>query len=249
MTEPIAEQCKTARDSGAVVIPQVFDDNVISKARATVLGNLDFMRNTRAAPSSRHLAGFHRFPVLEPLHLMITANSTIRQIIRALCGPAARTIGISDITVNRSQQWHKDLLRGKFRQHLADPTPCANGHGSIYKVIVYLQDSDSLKIIPGSQRQDIDLSSDEHAIPDRNTEVRRIKARTGDAVIIDICTTHRGSADAAFENGTGAAGDPGADAKILVSTVFASANGPLTNAMELGNAARLADWMSRNTGL
>jgi hypothetical protein len=28
-----------------------------------------------------------------------------------------RTIGLSDITINRSQDWHKDLLRGKYRCH------------------------------------------------------------------------------------------------------------------------------------
>ena len=58
-------------------------------------------------------------------------------------------------------------------------------------------------------------------------------------VVLDVCTTHRGSDEASFEG-------PGTDPKILVSTVFGGADSELTARMELGNAVRLADWMRRN---
>jgi hypothetical protein len=231
------------RQDGAAVFPSVFAPDQIAWARDVVLSHREFMPNTRPTRSSRHLAGFHRFPTLEPLHVMLTGNETVRRMIEHLCGPHARTIGLSDITVNRSQQWHKDLLRGEFRRHLGDGPHCARWHGSVFKVIVYLQDSTSLRIVPGSHRADIDLGNDEAAIPDDELSVVTLPAKAGDAVVIDICTTHRGSVEAAF-----ASPEAEANPKILVSTVFGRHAAPLTDKMERGNAFRLSRWMSAHLG-
>ena len=228
-------------ESGAGVIRGVFSSGEIAQARDLVTTHLDQMPNTRPFPGARHLAGFHRFPALEPLHRMLSGNPLIQDAMSRLCGASYRTIGLSDITVNRSQQWHKDLLRGKFTSYLGDPPYCARWHGTVFKVIAYLQDSDSLKIVPGSHRMDIDLTSDEPAIPSEDTHLETISAQVGDAVIIDICTTHCGSPESVFFE---AAED--AEPKILVSTVFGRSRAPLTDRLELGNAARQDRWTRKH---
>ncbi|MEQ8857880.1 MAG: phytanoyl-CoA dioxygenase family protein [Pseudomonadales bacterium] len=226
---------------GAVVIPGVFDPEQVAWARRVVLEHGPLMANTRAAPSSRHMAGFHRFPEFEPLHLMLTQSATVSSVMKHLCGDRVRTIGLSDITVNRSQQWHKDLLRGRFRVYLGEGPYCAAWHGTVFKLIVYLQDSTSLKIVPGSHREDIDLASDDSAIPIDESTAVALPAKAGDAVIIDICTTHRGSPETAFTTR-----EVESHPKILVSTVFGRFGAPLTNRMEVGNAARLESWTSQH---
>lgn len=229
-------------NDGAAVFRGVFCQEQIAWARQVVQQHIGFMPNTRPFPGSRHMAGFHRFPSLEPLHSMMTGNPAVREIMERLCGERARTIGLSDITVNRSQQWHKDLLRGRFEAHLGAAGLCADWHGTVFKLIVYLQDSASLKIVPGSHRQDIDLSSDDHAIPREHACVVPVPVLAGDVVVIDICTTHRGSPDQAFSDLRASGGDP----KILISTVFGRHGAPLTDRMEIGNAERLNDWTARH---
>lgn len=229
------------RDTGAGVIPSAFSGGDIETARRTISRHLGLMKKTRPTPSARHLAGFHRFPALEPLHLLLTQNAAVRSCLGAWLGKDLRTIGLSDITVNRSQPWHKDLLRGAFRHHLDVSRPCERHHGKLFKVIAYLQDSRSLRIVPGSQRRDVDLIDDAAAVPPQDAEIRVIEARAGDAVIIDLCTTHRGSSEEDLQ-------DPRVERhpRMLVSTVFGAAHCDFANRMELGNAARLAAWVERH---
>lgn len=231
------------RKIGVGVIRAAFAPADIDAARQTVLAHSDLMRNTRPTPSSRHLAGFHRLPSLEPLHLLITNNLSTRALMTDLLGPNHRTIGLSDITVNRSQQWHKDLLRGRFSHHLADDHPCEQHNGKLFKVIVYLQDSTSLQFVPGSHRHDISLESDLFAVPSDDTPIRRLEAHAGDAVVIDLCTTHRGSPEEAFQTPL-ASEHP----RILVSTVFGRSGCEFADRMERGNAERLYHWQHNTTG-
>lgn len=236
-----AEVHATLQRIGAAIMPGVFSPDEIERARQQVLDNVALMRNTRVTPSSRHLAGFHRYPALEPLHAMMTGNPMIRSQMERLLGQDMRTIGLSDITINRSQQWHKDVLRGKYAGMMHNDAPCSAYHGTVFKVIVYLQDSSSLKVIPGSHQQDIPLDNDNQAIPSDETPVETLSVAGGDVVIIDICTTHRGSEESAFQ-GPDAERHP----KILISTVFGRADCEFTDRMEQGNAVRLADWMDRH---
>lgn len=242
-TQQIADRnvVETIRRIGVACVPSVFSHQEIQLAREKVIACLHLMKNTRPSSSSRHLAGFHQYPELEPLHRMISDNPLIQSYLAELCGPHLRAIGLSDITVNRSQQWHKDLLRGKFQHLLGKYSDCANSHSKLFKVIVYLQDSASLQYIPGSHQQNIALDNDEHAIPTDLNEAESINARTGDVVIIDICTTHRGSKEEAF-----LATDIQENPRILISTVFGDDNSEFTDLMEAGNAARLNDWMKRH---
>ena len=222
------------------MIRDAFTQAEVSGARRTVLAHSDLMKNTRPTPSSRHLAGFHRFPELAPLHAFLTDNAAVRHQIGSLLGDAPRTIGLSDITINRSQAWHKDLLRGRYRHYLGEGDVCALHHGKVFKVIVYLQDSTSLQVIEGSHRIDISLTSDRSAVPSPEIPVTRVDAKKGDAVIIDVCTTHRGSEESAYESA-----ESQKYPRILVSTVFGRVGCPFTERMEAGNAARLVDWMHR----
>jgi hypothetical protein len=77
------------------------------------------LKNTRPTPSSRHLAGFHRYPELESLHGQLAGNKKVLNFMKLVLGvQQVRSIGLSDITINRSQNWHKDLLRGKYESYL-----------------------------------------------------------------------------------------------------------------------------------
>lgn len=172
---------------------------------------------------------------------MLTGHHRVSACITELCGPDARAIGMTDITVNRSQPWHKDLLRGPYREHLGAVDPCARWHGTVFKFLAYLQRSSSLAVVVGSHRQDLDLTSDEHAIPSAEHDVRVVPVEAGDVVVLDVCTTHRGSDEEAFSSITS-----DADAKMLVSTVFGAVTSELTGRLELGNAVRLADWVRRH---
>jgi len=228
------------RSTGVGILHGAFAIADVDHARREVLDNVGLMKNTRPNPRSRHLAGFHRFPHLEPLHHLITGNRHVLAVISALLGPDFRTIGLSDITIDRSQQWHKDLLRGRYRRHMDATGTCENHHGKVVKVIMYLQDSSSLQFVPGSHRCDIPLDVDDHAVPTHGDAVSRLAVGRGDAVVIDVCTTHRGSSDE--ELAALAATDP---PRILVSTVFGRAGCQFTDRMEFGNAERLSDWQRR----
>lgn len=232
------------RSLGVGVLPAAFDAASIDRARALVLAHTDLMKRTRPTPSARHLAGFERFPALEPLHAEIVDNAIVAAALHELLGPSLRTIGLSDITIDRSQQWHKDLLRGDYRRFLGSVEPCAHHHGEAYKVIWYLQGSSSLQVVPGSHRHDIDLSGDEHAIPGPEVSVASVPVEAGDAVIIDLCTTHRGADEATYLDRTA-----DAPARILVSAVFTAVDSDFADRLEAGNAARLADWDRRPADL
>lgn len=229
------------RDVGVGLVKQAFTAEEVAMARSIVLAHDHLMKNTRPSPSSRHIAGFHRFPGLEPVHTLLTGNAKVAAVLTELLGPYLRTIGMADVTINRSQQWHKDLLRGKFSHYIEDPSPCMNHHGKLFKVIVYLQDSASLLVVPGSHRRDIPLSSDDFAIPSADEPVVRVETHVGDAVVLDICTTHRGSEEEAY-----ASLEPGDRGRILVSTVFGAVDCRFADQMELGVVVRLCDWQQVN---
>jgi hypothetical protein len=234
------DELNEVRTSGVEVIAGAFDAATVEEARRVALRHTDLMKRTRPTPSARHIAGFHRFPALEPLHRSITGNPVVTGRLHALLDADLRTIGLSDITIDRSQPWHKDLLRGAYRSFLEPAGVCERNHGKAFKVIMYLQDSSSLQVIPGSHRHDIELDSDEHAIPGPDDPVLSIPVRSGDAVIIDLCTTHRGADEATYLDKP-----PGTPPRILVSTVFTRAECSFADQLEAGNAARLADWTHR----
>jgi hypothetical protein len=228
---------------GFTVLKGVLPKTTIQAFRRRVLENRALLKNTRPTRSSLHLAGFHRFPEFETMHTELAGNPVILGFLKAaLRGESVRSIGLSDITVNRSQCWHRDLLRGRFSAFLENANDFWGPEaGGVYKVLCYLQDGASLKVIKGSHLQAAPLDSDSASEPGEDSPVEAIAVEEGDIVITDIRISHRGSAESAFDGGV-----YDADPRILVSTAMGGVNMPLTRAMEIGNFHRLMDWMERN---
>ena len=84
------------------------------------------------------------------------------------------------------------------------------------------------------------LENDEYAESGDNADVVDVSFKAGDVAVMDIRTSHRGSAEEVFLSG---AYDD--HPKILVSTALGADGGKLTDAMEFGNARRLMDWQNK----
>lgn len=234
------QEIERLRRDGFVVLRGLYDDSTIEAARSRVLDNLDLLYNTRPLPSAGHLAGFHRYPVLEPLHALISNQPVIEGLLRSATGCEMRTIGLTDITVNRSQQWHVDLLRGRYRSHLAHHVCWGAQGGGVYKVLLYLQPGRSLKVLAGGHVRAVSLECDAAAEPADLLAISSIEVLAGDLVVMDIRLPHRGSTDDELRR------SEHLGPKILISTVFGGIGRPLTVAMEKGNFERLLDWDARH---
>ena len=51
------------RRDGITVLEGVFDRETVGLSREQVMEHWSLYKNTRPTPSSRHLAGFHRYPM------------------------------------------------------------------------------------------------------------------------------------------------------------------------------------------
>ncbi|MBE1206654.1 phytanoyl-CoA dioxygenase family protein [Aminobacter carboxidus] len=228
-------------EHGFCVLPSVFDNAEIEAFRSACVNNLGCMGQTRDVTHSYHLAGFHRFPSLAKIHARIVTDDTINRFLAAYYGSSPYfALGLSDITVNRSQHWHTDLLRGRYSEFLKDCDPWAEAMGSL-KALVYLQGGASLRILPRSHLSPTPLDDSLlHTLAETAPGVVRVEVKAGDVVMMDIRALHRGSTDADMRN-PALAQMP----KILVSTVFGPVNSDLARAMQVGNAHRMADWDRR----
>lgn len=214
----------------------------IRNARACVVENAHLLKNTRPNVSSGHLAGFHRYPDLEPLHRLVSSNPDVLEILRSVTNSGAiRSIGLSDITVNRSQPWHVDLLRGKYRGHLTPDICWGPNGGGVYKVLLYLQAGATLRVVPGAHRKPVPLDDDSRSKPLSAADTAAVDVKAGGIVLMDIRLPHRGSSEEELSKEEFAA-----DPKILISTVLGDEEKPLTRAMEKGNLDRLLDWDLRH---
>ena len=227
---------------GFCVLHNSFDAPSLSSMRSLVINQMDLMANTRPNPSARHIAGFHRYPTLEPLHQMVTSNAVLLAALRAIYGPDQFiSIGLSDITVNRSQPWHTDLLRGQYSTFLTPEICWGGSEKPCLKALLYLQNSQSLRVVPGSHHIPVQLSDDLACMPGESQNTLNVKTTEGDIVLMDIRLVHRGSSEAELQKQSSAKPD-----KILISTVFGSQFSRLTHAMQVGNAHRTADWDRQN---
>ncbi len=238
MTSHIEE----VHEQGFSVIQASLDNAIVDEMRRVVLENLGYMSNTRPTRTSYHVAGFQRFPSLEPLHSIISSCGRVQTVLDGIYrGSQMIALGLTDITINRSQQWHTDLLRGKYSGRLSNEICWDTKSKPCLKVLVYLQDGASLQVIPGSHVMPIDLSDDANVVPSDETPTHHVKMKAGNVVLMDIRLIHRGSTEAEME--TKGLGD---DAKILVSTVYGDRFSMLAQLMQIGNAQRLIDWDVRN---
>jgi hypothetical protein len=234
MTSSISE----LRKKGYTIIKNAFDDVAIKEFRKIVQDNQYLMKNTRPVKSSRHLAGFHRYPQLEPLHCSITSNPKIVEFINQIYQKNSYiTIGLSDITINRSQEWHTDLLRGEFSSYLDHKSCWGNHSGEVFKFLLYLQKGRSLEVAHGKHlvRTPMDDTALTNTIKDFSTV--SVPVEPGDVIVMDIRLPHRGSTEEQMR-GNKLEQCP----KILISTVFGGIDSPLTHQMQKGNLARLMKW-------
>jgi hypothetical protein len=212
--------------------------NDVDEARQSVLDRLDLLKNTRCNPSAGHLAGFHRYPELESLHRLVSSHEGALKVIQSATGrQRIRSIGLSDITVNRSQPWHVDLLRGAYRHYLSPEICWGPAGGGVYKVLLYLQPGASLHVMAGAHKKAIPLDDDRAARPSTLEEEHAVRVQAGDLVLMDVRLPHCGSSEEELA-GDAILKDP----KILVSTVLVGNDMPLGIAMERGNLERLLDW-------
>ena len=224
-------------EQGFVVLDGL-PESAVDRARRCVIDHADLLRNTRPNPSSGHLAGFHRYPELEPLHFLVSSDAAALGILGEASGSSqVRSIGLSDITINRSQPWHVDLLRGKYQRHLSQEICWGENGGGVYKVLLYLQSGSTLRVKPGAHRNPVPLDGDRWAEPTSPDEVTAVAVKAGGIVLMDIRLPHRGSTEEEL-----APVEFASNPKILISTVLAGVGKPLGEAMERGNLERLIDW-------
>ncbi len=229
------------KSKGFVVLPNVFCSEEVSFARALVLNNRQLFKNTRPSKSSGHLAGFHHYPQLANLHAMLCDNAKIKDELRkATDYGELLSIGLTDITINRSQEWHVDLLRGEFASYLSDEICWGDAGGGVYKVLLYLQSATSLWIRPGSHLIKISLLDDSYAVPRAEESIEGVAVEAGDVVLMDIRLVHRGSSEQDIQ-----LLERSSSPKILISSVFGGEQFPLTHAMKAGNAVRLNRWIDK----
>lgn len=226
---------------GVSVLGGLFSSAEITLCRDLIAGHLDMMGQTRATAHSYHLAGFHRFPAFAPIRALIAGNPAVQAMLSSVFGPdMAEDIGLTDITVNRSQPWHTDLLRGPYAQFLADCDPWDPTEDPCLKVLLYLQPGRSLRYVPGSHLTRSPLDDEAIARQVAGAEVLQLELAAGDVVILDLRTLHRGSTDAEMAD-PGLASSP----KMLVSAVYGRKGSRFAEAMRHGNARRMADWDAR----
>ena len=234
----ILENSSQLAKDGYVTLQGLYTASVIEDTRKCVTENISLLKNTRPNPSSGHLAGFHRYPELESLHTLISNHRVILGILKeASHSHTIRSIGLSDITVNRSQEWHVDLLRGKYCHHLNEEICWGVTGGGVYKVLWYLQDGKSLQVIPGAHTSAIGLENDQSSQPHGPGESKVISVKSGDIILMDIRLPHRGSSEEEMKHA-----DYFKHPKILVSTVLGGQSKPLTEKKKKGNSERLSDW-------
>ena len=240
--QPKKSPVSDLRDIGYCILPSAFDRTEIAQMRKIVTANQDRMPNTRLAHHSRHLAGFERFPEFAELLPMIDQNGTLNDFFGHFFeGQDFASFGLSDITVNRSQQWHSDLLRRKYAVYLDGIDPWSDEAGACVKALVYLQAGKSLKVVPGSHKRETPLDDVqiERLVADENVD--EVPVAAGDIVMMDIRCLHRGSTDQDMSNA-----ELSNEPKILVSNVYAASSASLGTAMMRGNNERMKDWDLRH---
>jgi hypothetical protein len=238
------EKSRRLLDDGVVVLDGLFSSEEVEEARRSVLSNIHLLRNTRPNRSSGHLAGFHRHPRLRNLHDLLSRNGDVLSVLSEAMGACAiRPIGLSDITVSRSQQWHVDLLRGKYQRHLTPEICWGTEGGGVYKALLYLQRGTALRVLPGAHRNPVPLDADQYAEPKDLAGVTPVEVPSGAVVLMDIRLPHRGQSEDELMTS-----ENPARPKILVSTVLGDDRKLLTAAMESGNSERQRDWDARHGG-
>lgn len=242
-TGDVAHAAEHLISLGFVVLDGLTSE-VVEDARRCIMSNIGLLKNTRPNQSSGHIAGFHRYPQFERLHSLVSSDPVVLDVLKCATDCSLiRSIGLSDITMNRSQQWHVDLLRGRYQHHLTPDICWGSDGGGVYKVLLYLQAGTALRVVPGAHTCPVALDDDRKSEPPSSRDIQAVKVEAGGIVVMDVRLPHRGSTDDEMSDSRFAH-----DPKILVSTVLAGDGKPLAEAMERGNSERLCDWDSAHRG-
>ncbi len=223
---------------GVCVLRGALSAEAIGALREACLGQTTLMGQTRRVAHSHHLAGFHRFAAFAGVDRTFHECDAITGFLDSYFGAGEHApIGLSDITINRSQHWHTDLLRGPYARFLEGVDPWASTRGECLKALIYLQDGKSLRFAKGSHRAPTPL--DDVALEDlaREQQDTQLDIKAGDVVMMDIRGLHRGATDEEMAQ-EAMVEKP----KILLAHVFGKRGAPFAQAMAEGNAARMADW-------
>lgn len=223
--------------NGYCVLRAAFSQTEVAEMRRRSTQNFDRMGQTRNVAHSFHLAGFHRFSCFSALDEKITQNPMITGFLGEFFKEEFGDIGLSDITVNRSQRWHTDLLRGPFAQLLKDVNPWADPKGACIKALVYLQGGKSLRIVRESHLNPTPLDDDALEKLAQSSQVEQLEINAGDVVMMDIRALHRGSTDQEMDQSS-LVDCP----KILLAKVFGRTSSAFCRTMRDGNAERMAAW-------
>lgn len=223
---------------GVCVLRAALDAQEIAALRETCLGQRDLMGQTRSIAHSQHLAGFHRFDAFAGVDRAFHDCGAITAFLDAYFGAGDHApIGLSDITINRSQHWHTDLLRGPYAGFLEAVDPWGSARGECLKALIYLQDGKSLRFVKGSHRAPTPLDDDALEGLARAQRDTQLDIKAGDVVMMDIRGLHRGATDDEMAREAMIASP-----KILLAHVFGKRGAPFAQAMQKGNAARMSDW-------
>ena len=228
-------------EAGYMILPNVFRPEEIERFRHGVIQAQGRMPSTRENPSSRHFAGFHRCVELAGLHADLVESAAIAAALEMVYGDRDfNAIGLSDITINRSQQWHTDLLRGPYKRFGVSEVCWQASEPSCYKALLYLQDGERLFVLPGSHklgRHTEDAEAEQLAL---SKAPSKVAVKSGDVVLMDIRLIHRGANQEEIN-----AVEKSGELKILISSVFGADDSEMTRRLKAGNQQRLRDWDQR----
>lgn len=227
-------------NNGYCILKNIFNSTELENYRKNIFNHLDLFPNTRPSPNSRHLAGFHRYTELVTIHSEILSNNKIKKVFSLIPGTGNGkwiSIGLTDITINRSQQWHTDLLRGKYKSYINNDNFESINEGGVYKILLYLQEGKNLKVVPKSHKIFSPLNDNSSERFASKNDVKTLEIGQGDVIIMDIRLQHKGASE--DEMMKKELNDNG---KILISTVIGESSKKLTHQMMLGNSYRQIDW-------
>ena len=222
-------------DNGYYILKNIFSASEVKNYRKKIFNNLDLFAKS---PNSRHLAGFHRYPEFISIQNDLLSNNKIQEFFKLIeVGVKWISIELTDITINRSQPWHTDLLRGKYKNYLDLGDVYGSNGGGVYKILLYLQKGKNLKIIPGSHKKltPLDDSVSEKLASENN--VKTVDLGEGDIIIMDVRLQHRGATENEMNSK-----EFDDNAKILIASVIGDSSKKYTHQMILGNCHRQLDW-------
>ena len=105
-----------------------------------------------------------------------------------LDGQQVEDIGFSNM-INRSQRWHKDLLRGKYAAYLNGVDIWDPECPGVYKLLMYSAGA-AWRILRGSHQVPL-VAGERMMMPSRAiTPMSSTSFKAGDVVVMDIRTSH-----------------------------------------------------------